>query len=106
MSKSTGSGLKRDLYCSFCGKCSDEVRKLIAGPTVFICNECVEMCIDIIDEGDAPASMDSRGDGRTPQEIFSVLDDYVIGQEHAKLVLSVAVYNHYNRLSHDGAIHD
>ena len=106
MTKSTGSGLKSDLYCSFCGKNSDEVRKLIAGPTVFICNECVEMCIDVIAEGDAPASAISRGNGRTPQEIFSVLDDYVIGQEHAKRVLSVAVYNHYKRLSHDGAIHD
>ena len=106
MIKSTGSGLKRDLFCSFCGKSSEEVRKLIAGPTVFICNECVEMCIDIIDEGDAPAATVSRGDVRTPQEIYSVLDDYVIGQEHAKRVLSVAVYNHYKRLSHGSAIHD
>ena len=74
MIKSTGNGLKRDLFCSFCGKSSEEVRKLIAGPTVFICNECVEMCVDVIAEGDAPASTDSRGNGRTPQEIFSVLD--------------------------------
>ena len=106
MTKSTGSGLKRDLFCSFCGKSSEQVRKLIAGPTVFICNECVEMCIDTIAEGDELASTVSRDNGRTPQEIYSMLDDYVIGQQHAKRVLSVAVYNHYKRLSHDGAIHD
>ena len=106
MIKSTGDGLKRDLHCSFCGKGDDEIRKLIAGPTVFICDECVEMCIDVIAEGDAAASTDSRGNVRTPQEIYSVLDGYVIGQEHAKRVLSVAVYNHYKRLSHGGAIHD
>ncbi len=106
MIKSTDGGSKRIVYCSFCGKGDDEIRKLIAGPTVFICNECVEMCIDVIAEGDATASTDSRGNVRTPQEIYSVLDDYVIGQEHAKRVLSVAVYNHYKRLSHGGAIHD
>ncbi len=106
MIKSTDDGLKRTVYCSFCGKCSDEVRKLIAGPTVFICNECIDMCIDIIAEEVSTASTVSRGDVRTPQEIYSVLDDFVIAQEHAKRVLSVAVYNHYKRLSHDGAIHD
>ncbi len=106
MIKSTGDGLKRDLHCSFCGKGDDEIRKLIAGPTVFICDECVEMCIDVIAEGDETAATDPRGGVRTPQEIYSVLDDYVIGQEHAKRVLSVAVYNHYKRLSHGGAIHD
>ena len=68
MIKSTDEGLKRTVYCSFCGKGSDEIRKLIAGPTVFICNECVQMCIDVIAEGDAPASKGSRGDVRTPQE--------------------------------------
>jgi ATP-dependent Clp protease ATP-binding subunit ClpX len=106
MTESTSGRLKRDLFCSFCGKSSDEVRKLIAGPTVFICNECVDMCIDIIAEEDSSAATESRGGVRTPQEIYSVLDDFVIAQEHAKRVLSVAVYNHYKRLSHDGAIHD
>ncbi len=106
MIKSTGGGSKRIAYCSFCGKSSEEVRKLIAGPTVFICDECVEMSIDIIAEEDTAAATDSRGNSRTPREIYSVLDDYVIGQQHAKRVLSVAVYNHYKRLSHGGAIHD
>ncbi len=106
MIKSTGGGPKRTPNCSFCGKGTDEVRKLIAGPTVFICDECVEMCIDVIAEEAEPAATDSRGDVHTPQEISSVLDDYVIGQQHAKRVLSVAVYNHYKRLSHDRAIHD
>ncbi len=91
---------KNTLYCSFCGKSQHEVKKLIAGPTVFICDECVELCMDIIREENKTAMVRSREGVPTPQEICDVLDDYVIGQERAKRVLSVAVHNHYKRLSH------
>ncbi len=91
---------KNTLYCSFCGKSQHEVRKLIAGPTVFICDECVELCMDIIRE-ENKSSLVKSGDGvPSPQEICQVLDDYVIGQRGAKRVLSVAVHNHYKRLNH------
>ena len=100
MSKSSGSDGKNTLYCSFCGKSQHEVRKLIAGPTVFICDECVELCMDIIRE-DHKSSVSKTSDGvPTPQDIRQVLDDYVIGQDYAKRVLSVAVHNHYKRLAH------
>jgi len=99
MSKSSGDS-KNTLYCSFCGKSQHEVRKLIAGPTVFICDECVELCMDIIREENKSAVAKSRAGVPTPSEIKQVLDDYVIGQEHAKRVLSVAVHNHYKRLAH------
>jgi len=100
MSKSSGSDSKNTLYCSFCGKSQHEVRKLIAGPTVFICDECVELCMDIIREEHKTTLVKSRDGVPTPQDICAVLDDYVIGQRHAKRVLSVAVHNHYKRLAH------
>ena len=101
MTKLSGSDSKSTLYCSFCGKSQHEVRKLIAGPTVFICDECVDLCNDIIRE-ETKSSLVSKKDGGvpTPQEICDVLDDYVIGQKKAKRVLSVAVHNHYKRLNH------
>jgi ATP-dependent Clp protease ATP-binding subunit ClpX len=95
-----GGDSKNTLYCSFCGKSQHEVRKLIAGPTVFICDECVELCMDIIREENKSSMVKSREGVPTPQEILKVLDDYVIGQAHAKRVLSVAVHNHYKRLAH------
>lgn len=100
MSKSSGTDSKNTLYCSFCGKSQHEVRKLIAGPTVFICDECVELCMDIIREEHKSTLVKSRDGVPTPTDISSVLDDYVIGQDHAKRVLSVAVHNHYKRLAH------
>jgi len=90
---------KNILYCSFCGKSQHEVRKLIAGPTVFICDECVELCMDIIREETKSAGLKTSEGVPTPLEICQVLDDYVIGQSHAKRVLSVAVHNHYKRLN-------
>ena len=100
MSKVSGTDSKNILYCSFCGKSQHEVRKLIAGPTVFICDECVELCMDIIREENKSSLVKSRDGVPTPMEICAVLDDYVIGQEYAKRVLSVAVHNHYKRLNH------
>jgi len=92
---------KNILYCSFCGKSQHEVRKLIAGPTVFICDECVELCMDIIKEESKDSFVNSHEGVPTPQEICKVLDDYVIGQTYAKEVLSVAVHNHYKRLNYE-----
>jgi len=104
MSEKKASG-EKPLYCSFCGKSQHEVRKLIAGPSVFICDECIELCNDIIrDEvqADTPAEGVARSGLPTPSEIASILDQYVIGQQKAKRILAVAVYNHYKRLRHKG----
>jgi len=92
---------KNILYCSFCGKSQHEVRKLIAGPTVFICDECVELCMDIIREESKESLVKHQEGVPSPKEICKVLDDYVIGQDYAKMVLSVAVHNHYKRLNHE-----
>jgi ATP-dependent Clp protease ATP-binding subunit ClpX len=101
MSKNANAGDgKNTLYCSFCGKSQHEVRKLIAGPTVFICDECVELCMDIIREEHKTSLVKSKEGVPSPKEIKDVLDDYVIGQNYAKRVLSVAVHNHYKRLNH------
>jgi ATP-dependent Clp protease ATP-binding subunit ClpX len=101
MTKISGTDAKSTLYCSFCGKSQHEVRKLIAGPTVFICDECVELCNDIIRE-ETKAGIAGKKDGGvpSPRDIFATLNDYVIGQDRAKRVLSVAVHNHYKRLKH------
>ena len=106
MTKSSSGDTKNTLYCSFCGKSQHEVRKLIAGPTVFICDECVELCMDIIREENKTTLVRSRDGVPTPTEINKVLNDYVIGQEHAKRVLSVAVHNHYKRLAHGAKSND
>lgn len=99
MNKSSGNDSKNTLYCSFCGKSQHEVRKLIAGPTVFICDECVELCMDIIREEHKSTLVKSDNGVPTPAEVCKVLNDYVISQDHAKRVLSVAVHNHYKRLA-------
>jgi len=100
MTKPTSSDAKNTLYCSFCGKSQHEVRKLIAGPTVFICDECVDLCTDIIREESKTSLSKSKEGVPSPKDIMSILNDYVIGQDHAKRVLSVAVHNHYKRLAH------
>ena len=106
MTKAGHSESKNTLYCSFCGKSQHEVRKLIAGPTVFICDECVALCMDIIREENRTTLAKSREGVPSPQDIAQVLNDYVIGQEHAKRVLSVAVHNHYKRLAHAAKSND
>jgi len=102
MPEKKGSSTEKNLYCSFCGKSQHEVKKLIAGPSVFICDECIDLCNDII--RDEVAQEDSAGSVRdglpTPADLKSNLDNYVIGQEKAKRSLAVAVYNHYKRLRH------
>ncbi len=100
MATNSSGDSKNTLYCSFCGKSQHEVRKLIAGPTVFICDECVELCMDIIREETKASGMKATDGVPTPKDICDVLDDYVIGQATAKRVLSVAVHNHYKRLNH------
>ncbi|MEC8074498.1 MAG: ATP-dependent Clp protease ATP-binding subunit ClpX [Pseudomonadota bacterium] len=97
----TDKNNKNILYCSFCGKSQHEVRKLIAGPTVFICDECVELCMDIIKEENKSSLVKHQDGVPSPKEICKVLDDYVIGQKLAKEILSVAVHNHYKRLNHE-----
>ena len=102
MADKKGTSAEKVLYCSFCGKSQHEVKKLIAGPSVFICDECIELCNDIIREELEERAERTRDKLPKPQEIKKVLDEYVIGQERAKRVLSVAVYNHYKRLQTRG----
>ena len=100
MAEKKGSSSEKTLYCSFCGKSQHEVKKLIAGPSVFVCDECIDLCNEIIRD-ELPAGLDAgetRSDLPTPQDIKNTLDGYVIGQEPAKRTLAVAVYNHYKRL--------
>jgi ATP-dependent Clp protease ATP-binding subunit ClpX len=102
----SGGDSRNTLYCSFCGKSQHEVRKLIAGPTVFICDECVELCMDIIREESKTTLVKSKDGVPSPKEIRQILDDYVIGQDQAKRILAVAVHNHYKRLSHGSKAND
>ena len=96
----SGAQQNQMLECSFCGKTQEQVRKLIAGPTAYICDECIELCYDIIREGHSGHEVDVSGaEIPTPKEIFNFLNQYVIGQEYAKMVLSVAVHNHYERIN-------
>ena len=90
---------KNTLFCSFCGKSQHEVRKLIAGPTVFICDECVELCMDIIKEENKVIASPKSDTVETPKELYNLLNDYVVGQDDAKRILSVAVHNHYKRIN-------
>lgn len=106
MTKSKGDDPKGPLYCSFCGKSQHEVRKLIAGPSVFICDECVSLCTDIIKEENKGPLLRSPDGVPTPKQLYEVLNDYVIGQDKAKKVLSVAVHNHYKRLEHTTQSYD
>ena len=102
------TGGEKLLYCSFCNKNQHEVKKLIAGPSVFICDECIDLCNDIVRE-EISTELASKNNGNelpTPKEIFALLDQYVIGQEMAKRILSVAVYNHYKRLRHQGKVNN
>ncbi|WP_085315644.1 ATP-dependent Clp protease ATP-binding subunit ClpX [Derxia lacustris] len=103
MTDKKGTSSEKLLYCSFCGKSQHEVKKLIAGPSVFICDECIELCNDIIREEIAQDAPATKGDLPSPREICQILDQYVIGQDTAKKILAVAVYNHYKRLKHMGA---
>jgi ATP-dependent Clp protease ATP-binding subunit ClpX len=102
----SGGDSRNTLYCSFCGKSQHEVRKLIAGPTVFICDECVELCMDIIREESKTTLVKSKDGVPSPKEIRQILDDYVIGQDQAKRILAVAVHNHYKRLGHGGKVNE
>ena len=106
MTKTGHHDSKNTLYCSFCGKSQHEVKKLIAGPTVFICDECVALCMDIIREENRTTLAKSREGVPSPQDIANILNEYVIGQDHAKRVLSVAVHNHYKRLAHAAKSND
>tara|TARA_B100000427_G_scaffold192117_1_gene159729 strand:- start:1897 stop:3162 length:1266 start_codon:yes stop_codon:yes gene_type:complete len=100
MIKQTSDNTKNTLYCSFCGKSQHEVKKLIAGPTVFICDECVELCMDIIKEENKASVLKTNSGVPSPSDIEKTLNDYVIGQDKAKRILAVAVHNHYKRLDH------
>ena len=106
MIKSTNENSKNTLYCSFCGKSQHEVKKLIAGPTVFICDECVELCMDIIKEESKSHVLTRNSGVPSPSDIEKTLNDYVIGQDKAKRILSVAVHNHYKRLHHISKTND
>lgn len=98
MSKNSDNGEQELLFCSFCGKTQDEVKKLVAGPTAYICDECIELCRCIVEEDGTRDVKDAREDIPEPRDIKKFLDQYVVGQERSKKILSVAVYNHYKRL--------